>query len=171
MLGARTGAGKLELVNSFLSELAVVAFEYGVSIDSPRNLVVWEAQFGDFFNQAQVSIDTFVANSHEKWQRPSAMCVCFALLSCRFLPLFSLRRVLLLPSGMDGAASEHSSARVERFLQMSSEPGLAADPLAAPPVPNWRIINPTTPANFFHALRRQLVDDVRIPLVVIGPKV
>jgi|JI10StandDraft_1071094.scaffolds.fasta_scaffold842287_1 probable 2-oxoglutarate dehydrogenase E1 component DHKTD1 len=67
------GKGKLEVVNSFLSELGVVAYEYGISIDSPKNLVIWEAQFGDFFNQAQVSIDTFVANSHEKWQRPTAM--------------------------------------------------------------------------------------------------
>lgn len=72
---------------------------------------------------------------------------------------------------MDGAASEHSSARVERFLQMSSEPGLNADASSPPRVPNWRVINPTTPANFFHALRRQLVEDVRIPLVVVGPKV
>ncbi len=144
------GGGKLEVVNSFLSELAVVAFEYGVSIDSPKNLAIWEAQFGDFFNQAQVSIDTFVANSFEKWQRPTAL-------------------TLMLPSGMDGAASEHSSARVERFLQMSSEPGLSADP-SQKLIPNWRIINPTTPANIFHALRRQLVADFRVPLIVVAPK-
>ena len=87
-----------------------------------------------------------------------------------FIYLFILLRTLLLPSGMDGAASEHSSARVERFLQMSSEPGLSANPSGPAPVPNWRVINPTTPANFFHALRRQLVEDVRIPLVVVGPK-
>ena len=93
--------GKIEAVNSYLSELAVVAFEYGISIDSPKNLVIWEAQFGDFFNQAQVDFDTFLCGSHEKWQRPTAMTV-------------------ILPHGYDGAGPEHSSSRMERFLQMSS---------------------------------------------------
>jgi probable 2-oxoglutarate dehydrogenase E1 component DHKTD1 len=143
--GEKKNIGQLEVVNSFLSELAVLAFEYGIAIDSPRNLCIWEAQFGDFFNQAQVVIDTFICNSFEKWQRASAI-------------------VLFLPSGMDGAASEHSSARVERFLQMSSESS------ANDRIPNWRVVNPTTPANIFHALRRQMISEIRIPLIVIAPK-
>lgn len=140
--------GRVEAVNSYLSELAVVGFEYGISIDSPKNLVIWEAQFGDFFNQAQVNFDTFLSGSHEKWQRPTAMTV-------------------ILPHGYDGAGPEHSSSRIERFLQMSSEGFLSP---SEQEIPNWRIAYPTTPANMFHLLRRQLVSDFRIPLIVIGPK-
>ena len=143
--------GKIEVVNSFLSELAVLSFEYGISIDSPKNLVVWEAQFGDFFNQGQVAFDAFISCSHEKWQRPTAM-------------------TIILPHGYDGAASEHSSCRMERFLQMCSE-GMFPEDRTVKSIPNWRIIYPTTPANMFHALRRQLVSDFRVPLIVVGPKI
>lgn len=141
--------GHLEVVNSFLAELAVMSYEYGYSIDSPRNLAVWEAQFGDFFNCAQTAVDTLVSCSHEKWQRPTAL-------------------TLLLPHGYDGAGPEHSSARIERFLQSGSDSGLTPSPPGF--VPNWRVINPTTPANYFHALRRQMLSNVRIPLVVAAPK-
>ena len=143
--------GTFEIVNSHLSELAVVAFEYGISIDSPKNLVIWEAQFGDFFNQGQVSFDAFLCGSHEKWQRPTAM-------------------TILLPHGYDGAGPEHSSCRLERFLQMSNESFLNIDSNFSKSIPNWRVINPTTPANMYHALRRQLVSDFRVPLIVAAPK-
>lgn len=140
--------GRVEPVNSFLSELAVLSFEYGYSIDSPKQLCIWESQYGDFFNQAQVAVDTFISSSHEKWQRPTAI-------------------TMALPHGYDGTGPEHSSARIERFLQMGNDSFLSPD---SSQVPNWRVVNPTTPANVFHALRRQLLSSVRIPLIYIAPK-
>ena len=125
----------MEVANSPLSEFAVLGFEYGMSIETPNRLVLWEAQFGDFFNGAQITIDTFLSSGEEKWLRQSGL-------------------VMLLPHGQDGAGPEHSSARVERFLQMSNESFdvLKKDAVA----PNWHIVNCTTPAQYFHVLRRQV---------------
>ncbi|XP_065076588.1 probable 2-oxoglutarate dehydrogenase E1 component DHKTD1 homolog, mitochondrial [Ochlerotatus camptorhynchus] len=139
--------GKLELANSILSEEAVLGFEYGMAIDNPNNLIIWEAQFGDFFNGAQIIIDTFVLNSETKWM------VCNGL-------------VMLLPHGFDGAASDHSSCRMERFLQMTDSKEATPDGDDV----NFEVINPSTPAQYFHALRRQMVRNFRKPLVVVAPK-
>ncbi len=130
--------GAVEILNSPLSEAAVLGFEYGYSLACPDGLVVWEAQFGDFANMAQVYIDQFIAAGEQKWQILSGL-------------------VLLLPHGLEGTGPEHASARLERFLAMA-----AAD--------NYQVINPTTPANLFHALRRQVVRPWRKPLVVMSPK-
>ncbi|KAK3092434.1 hypothetical protein FSP39_002811 [Pinctada imbricata] len=140
--------GFIEMANSALSEEAVLGFEYGVSIEHPANLVVWEAQFGDFFNGAQIIIDTYIASGEDKWLLQSGL-------------------VMLLPHGMDGAGPEHSSCRMERFLQMtnSSEHKMDSDDV------NLQIVNPTTPAQYFHLLRRQMVRNFRKPLVVVAPKV
>ena len=121
------------MANSLLSEEAVLAYEYGLSVDNPKNFIIWEAQFGDFFNGAQIILDTYVSNGESKWGLQSAL-------------------TLLLPHGMDGAGPEHSSCRMERFLQMcdSKEDGVDGDDV------NWHIVNPTTSAQYFHLLRRQV---------------
>ncbi|KAI8331977.1 oxoglutarate dehydrogenase, E1 component [Choanephora cucurbitarum] len=139
----------LEVANSPLSEYGVLGFEYGMSMESPRRLVLWEAQFGDFFNGAQITIDTFLASGEEKWLKQSGL-------------------VMLLPHGQDGAGPEHSSSRVERFLQMSNDPFDIEKADNVPP--NWHIVNCTTPAQYFHVLRRQMLRDYRKPLIVVSPK-
>ncbi|RVE71631.1 hypothetical protein OJAV_G00053760 [Oryzias javanicus] len=139
--------GFLEVCNSPLSEEAVLGFEYGMSIAQPKLLPIWEAQFGDFFNGAQIIFDTFISGGEAKW-----------LLQCGM--------VILLPHGYDGAGPEHSSCRMERFLQLcdSKEEGVDSDCV------NMSVVNPTTPAQYFHLLRRQMIRNFRKPLIVVGPK-
>jgi len=147
---------QLTVRNSILSEFAVLGFEHGYSLENPNALVLWEAQFGDFVNGAQVMLDQFIAAGEDKWLRQSGL-------------------VMLLPHGYDGAGAEHSSCRVERYLQMVEE-----DPHHIPPMghdertqiqkANWQIINCSTPANYFHCLRRQIHRDFRKPMVVVAPK-
>lgn len=137
----------LEVANSPLSEEAVMAFEYGMSLDNPNNLVIWESQFGDFFNGAQIILDAFITSGETKWILQSGL-------------------VLLLPHGYDGAGPEHSSCRIERFLQLSDskEDRVDGDNI------NFSIVHPTTAAQYFHLLRRQIVRNFRKPLVVASPK-
>lgn len=139
--------GKYEVANSILSEEAVLGFEYGMSIDNPNNLIIWESQFGDFYNGAQIVFDTFISSGETKWMHSSGL-------------------VLLLPHGMDGMASEHSSSRMERFLQMTDSKETIPDGDNV----NFNVIFPTTPAQYFHAIRRQIIRNFRKPLVVIAPK-
>ncbi|KAJ4473013.1 dehydrogenase E1 and transketolase domain-containing protein 1 [Lentinula aciculospora] len=143
--------GKIELANSSLSEMAVLGFEYGASWERPTLLPIWEAQFGDFFNGAQVSgiIDSFILITQykAKWLKQSGV-------------------VMLLPHGLDGAGPEHSSARLERFLQLTNDSYDGVDPVNI----NMHIVFPTTPAQYFHLLRRQMKRNYRKPLVVAAPK-
>ncbi|KAI8818015.1 thiamine diphosphate-binding protein [Fimicolochytrium jonesii] len=141
--------GKMEIANSSLSEFAVLGFEYGVSWETPHRLCIWEAQFGDFFNGAQIIIDTFINSGEAKWLRQSGL-------------------VMLLPHGYEGGGPEHSSCRVERFLQLCDQPFEVAKAETADV--NMHVVNPTTPAQYFHVLRRQLHRPYRKPLIVASPK-
>ncbi|KAL2896987.1 2-oxoglutarate dehydrogenase mitochondrial [Bienertia sinuspersici] len=139
--------------NSSLSEFGVLGYELGYSMENPNSLVLWEAQFGDFANEAQVIFDQFLSSGEAKWLRQTGL-------------------VALLPHGYDGQGPEHSSARLERFLQMCNDDPrvISTDPTKQIQECNWQVVNVTTPANYFHVLRRQLHRDFRKPLIVMSPK-
>lgn len=145
-------AGHVDIINSHLSEFGVLGFEYGYSMESPHNFVLWEAQFGDFVNGAQVIIDQFISSAEQKWQRSSGI-------------------TLLLPHGYEGQGPEHSNSRYERFLQLSNEdPNVYPDLSRQIQNSNYQVANCTTPANYFHILRRQIHRDFRKPLIIPTPK-